>query len=126
MRTAASKGIKHSEETKAKLKAAHAGKRYIPLGYKHSEETKAKMSAASKGRKPSEEIKAKLRAASLAFGMSEEQKAKMAAAREKSRKFYRDFETEPLKDGEIMCVGRYPGYDCHHTNMTTKQWQKSI
>lgn len=47
----------HSEETKAKISAAHTGK----TGHKHTEAARAKMRAAQTGRKASEETRAKLR-----------------------------------------------------------------
>ena len=42
--------------------------------------------------------------------------------REKAKKFHRDFEAEPLKEGEIKCAGRRPGYDCNHTNQSSYYW----
>lgn len=63
-------GKPHSEETKAKMRAAHKGKAYRGRGFTASEETRQKMREALKGRphpwhagKPhSEETKAKMRA----------------------------------------------------------------
>jgi group I intron endonuclease len=91
---AANVGRKHSEETKAKLSAAKIGKRLSEdhkaklsaarigkIGKKHSEETKAKMSAAHTGKKFSEEHKAKMSAANIGKKHSEEAKAKMSATR---------------------------------------------
>ena len=67
-----------SEETRAKIGAAHKGK-------KHSAESKAKMSAAKKGRKLSAEHKAKIGAAKKGRKLSAEHKAKMSKAK-KGRK----------------------------------------
>lgn len=95
--SAALKGKKHSEETKAKISASHKGKNTWTKGRKHSEstlkkmsetrrgmkrtdETKAKMSAAQKGRKLSDEHRAKLSAAHKGIKHTAEAKAKMSAS----------------------------------------------
>jgi group I intron endonuclease len=73
------RGMKHSEETKAKISATRKGK----PGISRSEETKAKMSETRRGRPCSEETRAKISAAKKGKpGMlqSEETKAKMSAA----------------------------------------------
>ena len=64
------KGMKCSDETKAKIRAAKKGKTL-------SDETKAKMSAAQKGKKLSDEHKAKLSAANKGKKLSDEVKAKL-------------------------------------------------
>lgn len=53
-------GLKHRDETKAKISSANIGKN---LGKKPSEETKAKLSRARKGRKHSKETKEKISSA---------------------------------------------------------------
>jgi hypothetical protein len=35
---------------------------------------------------------------------------------------HRDFEKDPLKDGEILCVGRGDYYNCMRTNLTAVGW----
>ena len=67
------KGMKCSDETKAKIRAAKKGKTL-------SDETKAKMSAAQKGKKLSDEHKAKLSAANKGKKLSDEAKEKLSAA----------------------------------------------
>jgi hypothetical protein len=71
-------GVKHSEETKAKMRKPK------------SEETKAKLRAANLGRnlgkKRSEETKAKIRASKLGTQFSEEHKAKMRKPRSEETK----------------------------------------
>lgn len=57
-------GRKHSEESKAKMRAAKLGNKYS-LGRIPSEETRAKLRAAALGHITSEEAKAKMRAAAL-------------------------------------------------------------
>lgn len=52
-------GVKASESTKAKLRLLKAGNQNMK-GHKHSEETKAKMRASALGRKASDETKAKI------------------------------------------------------------------
>lgn len=78
-------GHKRSEETKAKMSAAHKGKsRPDLLGRKASDETKAKISLSRKGRKLSEETKAKLSAVikgRLRGPTPQETKAKISAAK---------------------------------------------
>lgn len=54
-------GLKHTEETKAKIGAASRGNTYA-LGTKHSAETRAKVSAALTGRPVSEETRRKMSA----------------------------------------------------------------
>lgn len=68
-------GKKHSEETKAKMRASHKGKPKTPehiakvaaarkgKGFSHTEKTRAKMSATRQGMKMSEAAKANMRAA---------------------------------------------------------------
>lgn len=63
-----------SAEHRAKIGAAHSG-------MKRSEETKAKMSAASAGKPKSEEHRAALRGANLGKKLSAETRAKMSLAR---------------------------------------------
>lgn len=85
-----------SEETKAKMSAAHKGKKHTDearakisaakLGYKFSQEARAKMSASqmgnksAKGNKISPEHKARLLACNLGRKLSEEHKAKLLAS----------------------------------------------
>lgn len=64
------KGMKCSDETKAKLSAGNKGK-------KRSDETKAKISAAKKGTKLSDETKAKLSAVNKGKKLSDENKEKL-------------------------------------------------
>jgi group I intron endonuclease len=89
------KGMKLSEETKQKLRAANLGKK-IPReviekivsktkgrpawnkGLKHSEETKAKMSLAHKGKKRPASVGEKTRARLLGTRLSEETKRKIS------------------------------------------------
>jgi len=104
LRTAGSRrGMKHSEETKAKLRAAHLGKIMSPesrekmrqnnLGRVVSEETRRKISAFNKGKKlsaeqveglrnrlVSQETRAKIAAALTGHKYSEESKQKMRQA----------------------------------------------
>jgi len=75
-------GFKHSDETKAKLRA-------INLGKKHSDETKAKLRAISLGKKQpprTAETKAKISAAKMGSKHSDETKAKMSAAHRNKQK----------------------------------------
>jgi len=62
-------GLNHSEETKVKISAANIGSFGRNLGNKHSQEARAKMRAASigknKGKNHSKETKAKLRVAAF-------------------------------------------------------------
>ena len=80
--SAAHKGKKLSEEAKSKLSAANKGKPSWNKGKHLSEETKAKLSAAKKGKKRSEEWRAKIGAAHKGkhWNLSEETKAKLSAA----------------------------------------------
>lgn len=96
-------GMKHTEETKAKMRAKHLGKIMSPesrekmrqrmLGYVPSKETRRKISESSKGRKHtaeqlaamrkrvvSPETRAKISAALMGHGVSAEARAKMSAA----------------------------------------------
>jgi group I intron endonuclease len=62
-------GLRHSEESKAKMSASGKGKQ-SRLGKSHSEESKAKMSASAKGKTGkthSDESKAKMSAARKAY-----------------------------------------------------------
>ena len=67
------KGMKHSDETKAKISVGNKGK-------KLSDETKAKISVGNKGKKLSDETKAKMSAAHKGKKLSDETKAKLSAA----------------------------------------------
>lgn len=68
----------HTEETKAKIKAARAGQKPTMLGKKHSEETKQKIQLAIKAKGPrSEETKLKLSYANKGKKLSEETKQKI-------------------------------------------------
>ena len=69
-----------SAETRAKNRAAHLGPKNPFFGKHHSEEAKAKNRAAATGKHPSEETRAKLRAAHAGKHPSEETKAKLRAA----------------------------------------------
>ena len=89
--SAAQTGRVKSEETRAKIGAAHKGRKHSPeeiekhrqaiLGTKASDETRAKMSAARKGRKWSDESRAKLSATKKGVSFSEEARANMSKAR---------------------------------------------
>ncbi len=72
------KGLRHSEETKAKMSAANKGKKLPP----RSEETKAKISAAGRGRAQSQEARDRRSAALKGRIFSEEHKTKIRQARE--------------------------------------------
>ena len=98
-KTMGGEGGKPTEETKAKLSAAHKGKKQKPRteehkakisaahkGIKYTEETKAKMSASHKGRKMkpfTEEHKAKISASRKGKKHTEEAKAKISAAKKR-------------------------------------------
>lgn len=83
-------GGRHTDETKAKISAAHMGKiltqEHIAkmsaamTGRVKSDETIAKMSAAMMGHAVSDETKAKLSAAHMGKVLTEEHRAKMSAA----------------------------------------------
>lgn len=80
------KGRKCSEETKAKMSAAKAGKNHPNYGKKLSDEVKAKISASNAGEnnpnygnKYSDEIKDKISKTHLGKKRSDETKAKIAA-----------------------------------------------
>jgi len=80
-------GVKRSDETRAKISAAHAGKSNHFYGKKHTAETKAKMSAAQagnqnwKGKKHSAETKAKMSKVKIGRKLSAEHRAKLSAAK---------------------------------------------
>lgn len=85
------KGKKWSEENKRKLSEVLKGRASVNKGIKHTEETKAKMSASqkahwakvespNKGRKHSEETKAKMRASRAKRVYSDEDKMKISQA----------------------------------------------
>lgn len=85
------KGKKWSEENKRKLSEVLKGRASVNKGIKHTEETKAKMSASqkaywakvespNKGRKHSEETKAKMRASRAKRIYSDEDKMKISQA----------------------------------------------
>ena len=85
------KGKKWSEENKLKLSEVLKGRASVNKGIKHTEETKAKMSASqkaywakvespNKGRKHSEETKAKMRASRAKRIYSDEDKMKISQA----------------------------------------------
>ena len=69
-------GLKHTEETKRKLREAHKGNR----GRAFSEETRRKMSEAQKGKKHSEESKRRMSEAQKGKKHSEETKRKISEA----------------------------------------------
>jgi hypothetical protein len=73
-------GFKHTQETIAKMSAAHKGKPNGRLGYKHSPETRAKMSASGKGKIISESQRAKVSAFHKGRKLTDEHKAKVGAA----------------------------------------------
>ena len=101
-----------SHEGKAKVLASLAASAETRRGKKRSEATKAKIAASHKGKKLSAKDKA-FRTMTLKNAHH---------LREKAKKFHRDFEAEPLKEGEIKCAGRRPGYDCNHTNQSSYYW----
>lgn len=70
------RGLKASEETKAKMSAAMKGR----PGVSPSAETRDKLSAKLKGRKLSDETRAKMSASRMGRKFSEESKAKMSAS----------------------------------------------
>uniref|UniRef100_A0AAU7J7X6 Homing endonuclease n=1 Tax=Xanthomonas phage MK21 TaxID=3148942 RepID=A0AAU7J7X6_9CAUD len=70
-------GMKHSDETKARISAALGGKR----GTSPSGETRARIAAALRGRQLSEETRAKMAASQRGKGNSEETRAKISAAK---------------------------------------------
>jgi group I intron endonuclease len=69
----------HSEETRAKMSAAHKGKNNHNYGKKLSTETRAKISAAHKGKKFSDETLAKISSANKGKKRSDETRAKISA-----------------------------------------------
>lgn len=81
---------RHSEETKAKIGAAHRGKKLsddhkaavsrAQLGTKHSEEHKRKIGDSGKGKMHTEETKAKMSLVQKGHPTSEETKEKISAA----------------------------------------------
>ncbi len=90
---APTKGLKASEETRAKMSASAKGKKHGPMseeqkahysalykGRKLSEETRQRMSASRTGRKFSEETRAKIAAVHAGKPKSEAHKAALAAA----------------------------------------------
>jgi len=81
MRWIMRKGCHHTEESKAKMRAAAIGYPNPRTGRKHTAETKAKLRAAQLGKKHTEEAKAKCRVAHLRKNLSSETLAKMRAAR---------------------------------------------
>lgn len=85
-------GLRHSTETRAKMSAAHAGKKYGP----HSSGRIAAMSAALKGRAaPNRDTR-----------MSEEQRAKLRALR--LGKLIGPMTDEHKKKISTSCIGRIP------------------
>jgi len=77
------KGLKHSEETKKKLKELSTGNKNC-IGYKHTQETKINMSLAHVGYKASEETKLKMSLKSKGR-ICEKSKINVLKAHEKNR-----------------------------------------
>jgi hypothetical protein len=83
-------GYKPTQEARARMSAAHVGKRQTPeaiakvvaarTGVPRSPETRAKIAASRKGMRPSEEARAKIAAALRGRVLSPEARAKLAAA----------------------------------------------
>eukprot|EP01050_Picozoa_sp_SAG11_P008203 SAG11_NODE_711_length_7641_cov_103.798064_4_plen_667_part_00 len=128
-------GEKRSEEHKAKISASLKGKKLLEetkakisaslKGHKHLEETKAKMKGS---KKLSEEHKAIISAVHKGKKRSEETKAKMSTARnvyhtENRMKLcfnIRDFDKDPLIEGEIRCQhsDNVLQLQCERTNLS--------
>lgn len=72
-------GVKHSQETRAKLSIAMRGNKHA-LGVKPSAETRARLSAAGKGRKKSAEHRAKISASQKGKKISVEARFRVSAA----------------------------------------------
>ncbi len=94
MRRKVQTGKTASLETRAKMSAAHKGRKLTPeavanqvasrragKGWKHTPESKAKLSAVQIGKVISTETRAKMSAARIGLRRSEETKAKMSASR---------------------------------------------
>lgn len=76
---ASNKGVKYSDESKAKMSAASKGRK-SRLGHKNTPEANALVAAARRGKKMSDETKAKIAAIHLGRKLSPEHRAKMSAA----------------------------------------------
>lgn len=115
-------GRKHSDETKAKISAAHMGKIGSWTGRKHTEETKAKISAANKGqnkggtlpestrrkigdaqrgRKRSGETRAKISASQVGRILSVESRKKMSDTKRRKSGLFTDADIASIRSRYI-------------------------